>query len=269
MTSITTTCLVLLAAIAAAPLAACTAETSSVDASTDESAVVVTRSFTGKFVSMAAIGGETTGTWLEQASGKRVELDLTTHNLFSRFVDGKSVTVTGSFKTVRGIEIATRQVLVVATVKAASGGGVTAPGTSVLTEDASKIVVQNHGGGFVAPGPAGSKCAMGAGKFTLDLTAKTLDWTVCNTKNGPFVDVSGHRALGASDLSALTKKLAVVKVAKDASLCGADKPFETVTVTSPDGSFDYMDAFYGCMEPVKTHVDGIDEALSALEALAR
>jgi hypothetical protein len=150
-----------------------------------------------------------------------------------------------------------------------ASGQVTTPGASVLVPEVTKIVVENAGGGFVPPPPAGSACALGAAKYTLDLKSGRLDWAVCNSKDmsKPYMLDTGSRVLAEDELAKVASELAVVKVG-NTDLCGADKPFETVTVTTPAGSFQYLDTFYGCQQPEKIHVNGIDEALDALRKLA-
>lgn len=69
--------------------------------------------FEGTLRAVAAIGGETTGHALETASGDLVELDLRTEGFVEQFRDGERARVAGYFKTVRGVEIPVREVLVV------------------------------------------------------------------------------------------------------------------------------------------------------------
>src|SRR5262249_11642072 len=71
-----------------------------------------TQSLEGAFVAVFAIGGETTGTWLETDQGNKVELDLQTNGFRAVFVQGLRVRVEGSFTQVAGIEIPKRSVLV-------------------------------------------------------------------------------------------------------------------------------------------------------------
>lgn len=75
---------------------------------------------TGVLTQVAAIGGETTGFALYLADGTLLEVDLATHDL-DRLVlelDGAEVTVTGRYKTVAGVEIASRRVLEARTLEA-------------------------------------------------------------------------------------------------------------------------------------------------------
>lgn len=68
----------------------------------------------GTLRQVAAIGGESTGYALELEDGEKlVELDLSTHSFESSFADGVKAYVEGTFKTVKGVEIPSRSVLVV------------------------------------------------------------------------------------------------------------------------------------------------------------
>lgn len=70
---------------------------------------------TGYLDQVMAIGGETTGTALVLASGEQIEIDLATNNLDHSLAEilGTEVTLRGVYKTVAGVEIASRRVLVV------------------------------------------------------------------------------------------------------------------------------------------------------------
>jgi hypothetical protein len=71
----------------------------------------------GTLVRMMAIGGESTGYGLQLENGSLIELELSSDQIPS-FVEGQKVKVTGTHKTVRGIEIPVRQILVVKTMTA-------------------------------------------------------------------------------------------------------------------------------------------------------
>ncbi len=271
MNSLTVARFLLLFAVASGPLAGCAAPTSADAAEgSDEAEIKKTTSFTGQFVKMMAIGGETTGTWLAADEGKLVELDLSTHHFQDKFVEGMRVKVTGKFKTINGVEIKNRHVLVVTSLVAVGPGRVTTPGASVVTADATKVVVANHGGGFAPQPPAGSQCGIGEAEFSVDFSKSTLAWSRCVPQNpgAPLLLRSGSRSLSASALRDLRTKLNGVKVTTTPDTCGADKPFETVTVTGSGGSFEYLDAFYSCGDRSRPYADGIDVAMGALRNLA-
>jgi hypothetical protein len=255
-------------ALATTGLAGCAANTAEPTEASDE-AELRAQSLTGSLFTMNAIGGETTGFGLLTDSGDNVELDLATHGLMKRFVEGDHVSVTGTFKTVHGVEIPSRKVLVVTTLAAAPEKGVHTPGASIVTRDASLVVVENEGGGFTPPPPPGSQCAVGAAKFAVDLDKAEISWTQCLAKepNAPLVPRSAVTSLSSSQLRTVKSALAGIKVAKKTDLCGADKPMLLATVTSPAGKFEYKDSFYSCINPSRPHVDGLDEALSQLRDL--
>lgn len=71
------------------------------------------KSYTGRFVTMAAIGGDTTGYGLRLDDGRLIELDLATNGFHQQFVADEKVAVQGVLTEVMGIEIPTRMVLVV------------------------------------------------------------------------------------------------------------------------------------------------------------
>lgn len=75
-------------------------------------------SLDGTLVGIMAIGGETTGFALLTADGNYVELDFATDALRAAFAEDKKVTIVGAYKTVRGVEIPTRQVFVVRSMTA-------------------------------------------------------------------------------------------------------------------------------------------------------
>ncbi len=70
----------------------------------------------GVLTRVMAVGGETTGTALTREDGTVVELDLETHGFQARFVEGRRVEVAGTLRTVQGVEIPERSVLVVETM---------------------------------------------------------------------------------------------------------------------------------------------------------
>jgi hypothetical protein len=73
--------------------------------------------FTGRLIGVAAIGGESTGYGLKATNATVIELDLATNHLQAEFIVDRSVLVYGHFKTVVGIEIPTRQVFEVVSIK--------------------------------------------------------------------------------------------------------------------------------------------------------
>ncbi len=81
--------------------------------SDDHPATVQARTEQGILTSVQAIGGETTGYGLKLANGDMLELDLATNGFENQFVEDVKIDVTGTMKTVKGVEIPIRKVLVV------------------------------------------------------------------------------------------------------------------------------------------------------------
>jgi hypothetical protein len=69
--------------------------------------------YTGQLIRMAAIGGETSGYGLRTADGTVLELDLSTNGFDQQFFAGRNAQVAGVITQVHGVEIPTRNVLVV------------------------------------------------------------------------------------------------------------------------------------------------------------
>jgi len=74
-------------------------------------------SLEGTLTRMMAIGGESTGYALLLEDGSLVEIELGA-DLITNFVEDQKVSVAGTYKTIRGIAIPVRQVLVVKTMTA-------------------------------------------------------------------------------------------------------------------------------------------------------
>jgi hypothetical protein len=132
--------------------------------------------------------------------------------------------------------------------------------------DSTQIVLEDKGGGYVAPPPQGSTCSPGVAKFTIALQTQKLDWSVCQG-GGPSVAlhlVAGTRVLLADEYAKLWGELLALKVSH-APTCIIDKPVETVTITMPAGSFEYRDGSGSCHGG--TAIDGVDDALEALRQL--
>lgn len=139
----------------------------------------------------------------------------------------------------------------------------------VWPSDRTKLVAETKGGGFTPPPPPGSTCAIGAAKYTLDLTTKTLSWEVCDFSdwNTPLTKVTGSRPAVASDITKLNAAMKTVKITHE-EICGADKPMLNLHVTSSSqGTKTYTDSFYSCMDGDRTFVDNIDEVFSAFRTV--
>lgn len=116
--------------------------------------------------------------------------------------------------------------------------------TKVWPSSATKLVARNAGGGFVMPGPAGSKCGRGAATFLVKTT----------------------RTLSASQVAKIDEAMSSVKISKR-DVCGADKPFLTLDVTANGTTQTLSDEFYSCRGGDATYVTNIDGVLSAFRSI--
>lgn len=146
------------------------------------------------------------------------------------------------------------------------GAGGSAPAT-VWSSDAAKAVVEDIGGGFVGPPPAGSECGYGVGSYTFTVADDKLVWHFCDTAQTPFKYVDGARVLNASERMMLLDALEAVVISTK-NLCGADKSTRLLTVTRPSGPVTYRDSFYSCLNQ-GIYVDSIDSVFSVASTLAK
>lgn len=140
------------------------------------------------------------------------------------------------------------------------------PTQTVWPSDATKVVANSPGGGFTPPPPPGSSCAFGAQKFSLDIQSGKLDWETCEFVDwsSPMTLQKGSRTLSTAEID--TIKLAGMKLelAKE-KICGADKPWMDVTITSKSqGEQTYADSFYSCNGGGQKYVDNIDAIFGAM-----
>jgi hypothetical protein len=143
----------------------------------------------------------------------------------------------------------------------------TAMASLVWAADATKMVVEDHGGGLIAPAPTGSACpAVGVGTYTLTVADKGLAWHIC-TSGALYTYVDGMRTLNDADYASLITALKGVALSTSTS-CGADKSVETLTVTTPSAETTYLDSFYVCAHQ-GIYVDGIDGVFFAASTLAK
>jgi hypothetical protein len=139
----------------------------------------------------------------------------------------------------------------------------------VWPADATKLQAESSGGGFSAPPPAGSTCAIGAEKFALNVSTRNLSWDVCTYVDAstPMHMVSGSRVLTAAEFAKIEKAANTVKPTTS-NICGADKPLLKIQVTSPAGTKSYTDSFYSCNGGATKYVDNIDNVFAAMGAAA-
>ena len=148
------------------------------------------------------------------------------------------------------------------------------PASAVWPSDATKLVAEDSGGGFVPPAPAESPCNANLGMpgtYTVTVSDKKLVFRVCvadasdSTKPHRWVD--GMKALTNSEYDSLVAALHNVMVSTRPD-CGADKPTLTLKVSSAAGERTYLDVFYAC-QMQGTYVTGMDGVFGVLQSLAK
>jgi hypothetical protein len=131
--------------------------------------------------------------------------------------------------------------------------------------------VEDDGGGFIGPPPAGSECGYGVGSYTFTVADDRLAWHTCDTSQAnpgtPFKFVDGSRILDAGERMMLVQALEAVVVSTK-TYCGADKSTRLLTVTRPSGAVTYRDSFYACAHQ-GIYVDEIDPVFTVASNLAK
>ena len=127
---------------------------------------------------------------------------------------------------------------------------------------ATKLVAKVSGG-FMPPPPPGSTCSNGE-EYTLDAASKKLSWKTCEWNGAnPRTLKTGVVTLTLAKLAEIGATLNALEVATQ-DACGADKPFETFTVSTPAGDKHYTDSFYACNRGSDTYVDNIGSVFGVL-----
>ncbi len=142
------------------------------------------------------------------------------------------------------------------------------PSSEIWPATATKLVAHNSGGGFTPPPPAGSNCAIGMSKYTLDVATNNLAWEECRFVDWstPLTLETGTKVLSAAEKATVDAAMKDVKISRE-NICGADKPFMTLEVTTPAGAKKYTDSFYSCMGN-GPFVDNIGGVFSAMRSVA-
>jgi hypothetical protein len=157
-------------------------------------------------------------------------------------------------------------------------GGTTTDATSEGSSDAgnplipagvTKIVFTSKGG-FVPQGPDGSTCSTVDITYTLMLPALEFSWQICEaTDAGPYAFRTGSRTLSAAEYATIDTAIQGLK-RQTMVQCGADKPSEEITFTSPSGEVTYLDEFYFCdANDTKVYVSGMENVFSAMTMQVR
>ncbi len=136
--------------------------------------------------------------------------------------------------------------------------------SAIWPSDAKTLVAQTRGGGFTPQPPAGSTCTFGATKYSLDVATKKVSWEVCEFIDWttPMKPKSGTTTLSTSKYATVVDAIGEVSISTD-SICGADKPLLTLTVTSPsEGTKTFTDDFYSCRGDGTyiTNIEGVFDA---------
>lgn len=138
--------------------------------------------------------------------------------------------------------------------------------SEIWPSNATKLVARMTGG-FMPPPPPGSNCN-GTQEYTFDATASELSWSRCDYR-GPSVPrtlVTGSRTITAAERRKLENELGKVELSSQ-TIRGADKPYMTLTVTTPQKTTKYMDDFYSC-HGSGPFVENIEAAFTALRELS-
>ncbi len=137
--------------------------------------------------------------------------------------------------------------------------------------NATEVVAETAGGGFVPPSPPGSECNFGQQKYSLAVPTKVLTFEKCITDGFdiPYKLAKGTQTLTAAEFASVDKAMKGLAPATGTA-CGADKPVLTITVKTPTASKLYYDSFYQCIDPAtRTYVDHIDGVFSAFNAIVK
>lgn len=143
------------------------------------------------------------------------------------------------------------------------------PASDIWPADASKLVAQSPGGGFTPPAPPGSTCTIGAAKYSLDIATKALTFETCKFVDWqtPLTKQSGSKTLTAAEMAKVHDAMSALTIAQE-QICGADKPYLSVTVESPSqGERTFEDSFYSC-NGNGPFVDNIDGVFGAFRQIA-
>lgn len=148
-------------------------------------------------------------------------------------------------------------------------GAVHPPASMIWPASATNVVAESPGGGFRPPSPPGSTCTVGHEKFSLDRASRVVTFETCDFAAGtaPLHLKTGTKTITVAALAKVEQAMNGVKISTE-DMCGADKPFLSITVTTPAGAKTYTDSFYKCQGGNRTYVDNIDAVFGALRAAA-
>ena len=152
----------------------------------------------------------------------------------------------------------------------AGGTSGTDAGTTIWPANATRLHATSSGGGEIPSPPAGSDCTIGAAEYTLDVASRSLTWSECRyeTWQDPWLESTGIRSLTEAEFATVDAAMLGLSL-YEGDMCGADKGMLVVEVTTPDGTFEYYDNFYACMDDGRVFVDNIDAVFSAFRELTQ
>lgn len=156
------------------------------------------------------------------------------------------------------------------TASAADSGAADSSTSTDLVPTGSTKAVISITGGFEGPGASdGSTCTPANDTYTVDLSAKSVEWKLCRLNGQAYAFVTGNKTLSDADFGSLTGKMHGLTRATKTS-CGADAPEQTITFSSPTGDTTLYDDFYFCnASDPKIYVTNLDDVISALSDLAQ
>ena len=142
--------------------------------------------------------------------------------------------------------------------------GSTTGGNPLIPAGVTKIVFTSKGG-FVPDPPDGSTCTTVDITYRIELPARDFFWKICEaTDAGPNDFRDGARRLSVEEYAKVDEAVQALKRQTQVQ-CGADKPAEVVTLTSPSGEVTYYDDFYFCdANDPKIYVSGMENVFSVM-----
>lgn len=155
------------------------------------------------------------------------------------------------------------------TTDAAANDGSTDGGNPLIPAGVTKIVFTSKGG-FVQEGPDGSACSKVDITYTVTLPDRGFTWKICDDADGgPYAFRDGSRFLTVEEYAKVDAAIQGLK-RQTMVQCGADKPEEKITFTSPSGEVTYIDDFYFCdANDTKIYVSGMEDVFAILTMQVR
>lgn len=146
----------------------------------------------------------------------------------------------------------------------ATSEGSSDAGNPLIPDGVTKIVFTSKGG-FVPAPPDGSTCSTVDITYTITLPARAFSWKICEaTDSGPYAFRTGEKILTAEQYAGIDGAIQALKRQTQVQ-CGADKPIEQITFTSPSGEVTYIDDFNFCdVNDTKIYVSGMENVFTVM-----